>query len=76
MKVGDKIKVKLIEIDKKTGKFKLSHKALLPKPEGYVERAPRPMGDRPQNDRPKSEHSRIRPERPTRDNTQNTEQND
>jgi polyribonucleotide nucleotidyltransferase len=30
---GDKVKVKLIGIDPKTGKFKLSRKALLPKPE-------------------------------------------
>jgi polyribonucleotide nucleotidyltransferase len=36
-KEGDIIKVKLIEIDKKTGKLKLSQKALLPKPEGYKE---------------------------------------
>ncbi len=42
LKVGDKIKVKLIEIDKKTGKFKLSHRVLLPKPEGYVEPQRRP----------------------------------
>lgn len=40
-KEGDKIDVKLIEVDKKTGKFRLSRKALLPKPEGYVEPAPR-----------------------------------
>lgn len=44
---GDKITVKLVDIDPKTGKFKLSRKALLPKPEGYVEserpeRKPRP----------------------------------
>lgn len=44
---GDKIKVKLVDIDPKTGKFKLSRRALLPKPEGYVEaerpeRRPRP----------------------------------
>lgn len=36
-KEGDKIDVKLVSIDPKTGKFKLSRKALLPKPEGYVE---------------------------------------
>lgn len=41
LKEGDKLDVKLIEIDKKTGKFRLSRKALLPKPEGYVEPAPR-----------------------------------
>ncbi|MFA6923477.1 MAG: S1 RNA-binding domain-containing protein, partial [Bacteroidales bacterium] len=33
LKVGDKISVKLLDIDKKTGKMKLSKKALLPKPE-------------------------------------------
>ncbi len=39
-KVGDKVKVRLIDIDR-AGKFKLSHKVLLPKPEGYVERPSR-----------------------------------
>jgi polyribonucleotide nucleotidyltransferase len=34
---GDPITVKLMDIDPKTGKFKLSHRAILPKPEGYVE---------------------------------------
>ncbi len=45
---GDKIKVKLLEIDPKTGKYKLSHRVLMPKPEGYVEqRRPRaPRGQR------------------------------
>jgi polyribonucleotide nucleotidyltransferase len=33
LKVGDKIKVKLIDIDSKTGKLKLSRKVLIPKPE-------------------------------------------
>jgi polyribonucleotide nucleotidyltransferase len=33
LKEGDMIEVKLIDIDKKTGKFKLSRKVLLPKPE-------------------------------------------
>jgi polyribonucleotide nucleotidyltransferase len=32
-KEGDEVKVKLVGLDPKTGKFKLSHKALLPKPE-------------------------------------------
>jgi len=40
-KEGDKVKVKLLEIDQKTGKFKLSRKALIPKPEAQ----PRPQGD-------------------------------
>ena len=48
---GDTVEVKLIEIDKKTGKYRLSMRALQEKPEGYVERerAPRPQrrdGDR------------------------------
>ncbi len=38
---GDMMEVKLIGVDPKTGKLKLSRKALLPKPEGYVERPPR-----------------------------------
>jgi len=42
---GDKISVKLIGLDQKTGKFKLSHRVLVEKPEGYVER------ERPQRDR-------------------------
>jgi polyribonucleotide nucleotidyltransferase len=46
IKEGDKIQVKLMEIDPKTGKYKLSHRALLPKPEGYVERERRPRPER------------------------------
>jgi polyribonucleotide nucleotidyltransferase len=37
LKEGDELDVKLIEIDKKTGKYRLSVRALLPKPEGYQE---------------------------------------
>lgn len=46
VKMGDELDVKLIEIDEKSGKLRLSLKALLPKPEGYVEpvRKPRPQG--------------------------------
>lgn len=47
MKEGDIVEVKLIAVEDKTGKLKLSRKALLPKPEGYVEEKPRPQGDRP-----------------------------
>ena len=45
---GDEVDVKLLEVDAKTGKLRLSRRALLPKPEGYVEpeRRPRPSGDR------------------------------
>jgi len=56
LKEGDKLTVKLIEIDKKTGKYRLSMRALQPKPEGYVEREGRPRreggdrGPRPRRD--------------------------
>ncbi|MGM9765332.1 MAG: S1 RNA-binding domain-containing protein, partial [Candidatus Cryptobacteroides sp.] len=55
LKVGDEVDVKLLEIDEKTGKMRLSMRALIEKPEGYVEpeRRPRPQGrdDRRPNDR-------------------------
>lgn len=41
IKEGDEIDVKLLDIDKKTGKFKLSHRVLVEKPEGYEERPER-----------------------------------
>ena len=57
LKQGDMVQVKLLEVDPKTGKFRLSRKALLPKPEGFVERPPRedrgPRGPRP----PKQENA-------------------
>lgn len=46
LKEGDEVDVKLIEIDKKTGKYRLSMRALQPKPEGYVERERAPRGER------------------------------
>ncbi len=46
LKEGDEIEVKLIGVDPKTGKLKLSRKVLLPKPEGYVERERRPRPER------------------------------
>ena len=57
IKEGDKIQVKLLEIDPKTGKYKLSHRVLVDKPEGYQERERRPRREggerRPQrNGRP------------------------
>lgn len=51
LKEGDMIEVKLIGMDSKTGKLKLSHKVLLPKPEGYEEpekRERRDRGERPE----------------------------
>ena len=59
IKEGDKIKVKLLEIDPKTGKYKLSRRVLLDKPEGYVEPQRRPRGDR----RPRREGDRRDGER-------------
>lgn len=56
LKEGDKIRVKLLDVDKKTGKFKLSRKVLLPRP---------PRTERPERtDRPE------RPERPNNNNRQ------
>jgi polyribonucleotide nucleotidyltransferase len=43
---GQQVEVKLIDIDPKTGKFKLSRRALLPKPEGYKEPERRPRPER------------------------------
>ena len=60
IKEGDKITVKLLDIDSKTGKYKLSHKVLIPKPEGYVEPQRRPRPER-------GERKERRP-RPTRFN--------
>ncbi|MDE5930790.1 MAG: polyribonucleotide nucleotidyltransferase, partial [Muribaculaceae bacterium] len=51
LKEGDKVEVKLIEIDKKTGKYRLSMRALTPKPEGYVEPQRAPRGERPERPR-------------------------
>ena len=61
-KEGESIEVKLIGVDDKTGKLKLSRKALLPKPEGFVERPPRRDNDR----RPPRRDNDRRP--PRRDN--------
>lgn len=52
LKEGDAVSVKLVDIDPKTGKFKLSRKVLLDKPEGYEERPPRQdRGDRNRDNR-------------------------
>lgn len=48
-KEGDEVKVKVVEIDSKTGKIRLSAKALLPRPEGYQEREERPRERRDDN---------------------------
>ncbi|MBP3253881.1 MAG: polyribonucleotide nucleotidyltransferase [Bacteroidales bacterium] len=57
LKEGDEIRVKLIGIDKQSGKFKLSHRVLIPKPEGYVDTNPK--GNRPQrSNTPKNDKGR------------------
>jgi len=68
IKEGDHIQVKLLEIDPKTGKYKLSHRVLIEKPEGYQERpARRERGERPERGerrpRPERGERRPRPER-------------
>ncbi len=56
LKEGDQVEVKLIEVDKKTGKFRLSMRALLPKPEGWTEPQRRERGPRREGgDRPRRE---------------------
>ena len=62
---GDHTSVKLLEIDDKTGKFRLSHRVLEPKPEGWEERPqrrPRREGGERRNDRPRREEGRGRQE--------------
>jgi polyribonucleotide nucleotidyltransferase len=67
LKEGQIVKVKVLETDEK-GRIKLSLKALLDKPEGYVEeeRPRRDFGDRPRrefSDRPPRRERSDRPER-------------
>ena len=66
IKEGDKIKVKLMEIDPKTGKYKLSHRVLMEKPEGYVERERRPRPERGERRGRRDDRHEGRGERPTR----------
>ena len=60
---GDTVQVKLVDVDPKTGKFKLSRRVLMPKPEGYVERPERE--DRPPRENRPDRYDR--PRRPDRD---------
>lgn len=66
IKEGDKIKVKLMEIDPKTGKYKLSHRVLMEKPEGYVERERHPRPERGERRGCRDERHEGRGERPAR----------
>jgi polyribonucleotide nucleotidyltransferase len=67
LKVGDIVEVKLLEVDQRSGKLKLSRKALLPKPEGFTEgghgdRGPRPERNEPREPRePSHSHSLKKP---------------
>ena len=72
IKEGDKIKVKLLDIDPKTGKYKLSRRVLLEKPEGYVEPQRRPHGER----RPRRDGEQRHDERRPRHENNNNESND
>lgn len=78
LKEGDEVEVKLLEVDKKTGKLKLSRKALLPRPE-RSEQSDRPerreyhdrpeRRDRPErSDRHDQNHRHDRPDRPKNNN--------
>jgi polyribonucleotide nucleotidyltransferase len=58
LKVGDEVEVKLIEVDPKTNKLKLSRRILLPKPEGYVEKKHEPRPDHRPDHRSDHRHDR------------------
>ena len=73
IKEGDKINVKLLEIDPKTGKYKLSHRVLIPKPEGYQERERRPRPER--GERRNNERRNDRPERRNNEHRGNEHRN-
>jgi len=88
LKEGDKVKIQLTGTDPKTGKLRLSRKVLMPKPDGYVEPAPRerreggddrPRGDRDRgrggNDRPRGDRGPREERAPRNENkTEATEQ--
>jgi len=62
--MGDEFEVKYLGTDPRTRKEKVSRKALLPKPEGFVERPPRKSNDR---DRGRGRDDRNRDRKPRRD---------
>ena len=66
IKEGDHIQVKLLEIDPKTGKYKLSHRVLIEKPADYVERPAR--GERRERPERNGERRDRRPDRGDRRN--------
>ncbi|MBX9449018.1 MAG: polyribonucleotide nucleotidyltransferase [Taibaiella sp.] len=75
LKEGDEIKVKLVGLDPKTGKFRLSRKVLMPKPEGYVEkpereREPRRDGNRNGRNNNRSNDNRPQPAAPREESSE------
>jgi polyribonucleotide nucleotidyltransferase len=82
LSVGDVLDVKYLGIDPRTKKQKVSRKAVLPKPEGWVERPPRERNDRGRgNDRrnggrrdDRRGNDRRRDDRPRRDNDAKSEE--
>lgn len=82
LKEGDEVEVKLLEVDKKTGKFRLSMRALQEKPEGWVEPQRAPRGERGErgprreggNRGPRREGGNNRGPRREHNNNNNTEE--
>ena len=72
LNIGDEVDVKLLEIDAKTGKMRLSRKALIEKPEGYVEPERKPRGDRG----PRRENDRRDNRGPRRDDNRGPRRDD
>lgn len=56
--VGDEVEVKLLEIDPKTGKMRLSRRVLVEKPEGYVEPARKPRPENGERKKPFNKNGR------------------
>jgi polyribonucleotide nucleotidyltransferase len=70
LSMGEELEVKYFGIDKRTRKEKVSRKALMDKPEGYVARPPRENNDRGGRD------NRSRDNRGSRDNRSNDRNKD
>ena len=63
-KLGDEVEVKLLEIDPKTNKMRLSRRVLLEKPEGYVEPERRPRPPRRDSDKGERKGGERSPRKP------------
>ncbi len=64
LSLGDEVEVKLLEIDTKTNKMRLSRKALIDKPEGYVEPERRPRPPRKDGDKAERKGGERGPRKP------------